>query len=176
MKKALYILSISLLVLSCKNEPKTKVAPAHETNKDLNETSNTVTANFTTPEATQLYTDYLSVKAAMVNTDAARTKVAAQLLAKHLEGKETYQSVRMVATLIANTDDMEKQREFFVGLNDQTTTALKDKLASGKIYQQFCPMAFDGKGGYWLSNSDEVRNPYFGDVMLACGEVTEEIK
>ncbi len=176
MKKTLYILSISLLILSCKNEPKTKVAPAHEINKDLNETSNTVTVDFTTPEATQLYIDYLAVKGAMVNTNAEKTKVAAKLLAKHLEGKNEYQNVSMVATLISSTDDIEKQREFFVGLNEQTTAALKGKLASGKIYQQFCPMAFDGKGGYWLSNSDEVRNPYFGDVMLACGEVTKEIK
>jgi len=37
-------------------------------------------------------------------------------------------------------------------------------------------MAFDGKGGYWLSNSKEIRNPYFGDIMLACGEVTEVLE
>ena len=39
------------------------------------------------------------------------------------------------------------------------------------MYKQFCPMAFNDQGGYWLSNSKEVRNPYFGDKMLKCGMV-----
>ena len=33
----------------------------------------------------------------------------------------------------------------------------------------------DGKGGYWISNVDEVRNPYFGGKMLKCGKVTETV-
>ena len=37
-------------------------------------------------------------------------------------------------------------------------------------------MAFDNTGGYWLSNSKEVRNPYFGNSMLKCGEVKETIQ
>ncbi len=169
------LLTVGMFVFSCKNEPKHKVAPAQEHNKDLNVTKKTAAANFSSPEATQLYQDYLAVKAALVNTNMASTKKAARKLAKNLEGKEAYKNVRMVATLIVDAKDVEKQREFFVGLNEQTTAVLKDALDSGKIYQQYCPMAFDGKGGYWLSNSDEVRNPYFGDVMLVCGEVTKEI-
>lgn len=175
MKKIIVLIGLILFTTSCKNEPKTKVAPAQASNQDLNTTKETVTASFTNPDATQLYKDYLVLKAALVNTNAAATQKAANALAKNLEGKETYQNVRMVASLIASSTDVEKQREFFVGLNEQTTSILKAALASGKIYQQYCPMAFDGKGGYWLSNSDEVRNPYFGDVMLACGEVTKEI-
>jgi len=73
-------------------------------------------------------------------------------------------------------NDIKKQREFFVGLTEETTKILKNDIKSGKIHQQFCPMAFDGKGGYWLSDSNEIRNPYFGDVMLACGEVTQVLK
>ncbi len=175
MKKILILLALGMFVFSCKNEPKHKVAPAQENNKDLNVTKKTTAANFSSGEATQLYQDYLTVKAALVNTDMASAKKAASKLAKNLEGKEAYQNVRMVASLIAGAKDIEKQREFFVGLNEQTTVVLKAALDSGKIYQQYCPMAFEGKGGYWLSNSNEVRNPYFGDVMLACGEVTKEI-
>ena len=44
-----------------------------------------------------------------------------------------------------------------------------------KLYAIFCPMAFDGKGAYWLSDSKEIRNPYFGEKMLNCGEVKEEL-
>jgi hypothetical protein len=34
-------------------------------------------------------------------------------------------------------------------------------------------MAFDDKGAYWLSEMKEIRNPYFGDRMLKCGETRE---
>jgi Cu(I)/Ag(I) efflux system membrane fusion protein len=37
-------------------------------------------------------------------------------------------------------------------------------------------MAFDNKGAYWLSETEEIRNPYFGDVMLGCGETKEILK
>ena len=50
------------------------------------------------------------------------------------------------------------------------------EITSGEVYKQYCPMAFEGKGGYWLSNSKEVRNPYYGDKMLKCGSVQETIQ
>jgi Cu(I)/Ag(I) efflux system membrane fusion protein len=42
------------------------------------------------------------------------------------------------------------------------------------LYLTFCPMAFENKGAYWLADSPEVRNPYFGAKMLTCGEVRAE--
>ena len=39
------------------------------------------------------------------------------------------------------------------------------------LYKQYCPMAFDDKGSYWISAERQIRNPYFGSMMLACGEV-----
>lgn len=43
-----------------------------------------------------------------------------------------------------------------------------------KIYLSFCPMAFDNKGGYWLQDSEEIKNPYYGEKMLGCGEIKGE--
>ncbi|MDG1573385.1 efflux RND transporter periplasmic adaptor subunit [Robiginitalea sp. M366] len=45
--------------------------------------------------------------------------------------------------------------------------------AEAPIYVQFCPMADDFKGAFWISRDAEIRNPYFGDAMLTCGEVRE---
>lgn len=39
-----------------------------------------------------------------------------------------------------------------------------------------CPMFEGDKGGSWLSISKDIKNPYFGDMMLSCGEVKKEIK
>lgn len=43
------------------------------------------------------------------------------------------------------------------------------------LYIQFCPMAFDNKGATWLAASEEIKNPYFGAMMLQCGEVRKQI-
>ena len=32
-------------------------------------------------------------------------------------------------------------------------------------------MALEDQGAYWLSEFKEIKNPYFGDAMLKCGEV-----
>ena len=39
------------------------------------------------------------------------------------------------------------------------------------VYHQFCPMAFNDAGAYWLSGTADIKNPYFGKKMLTCGEV-----
>ncbi len=43
-------------------------------------------------------------------------------------------------------------------------------------YVQFCPMFNDNKGAYWLSNIEEIKNPYFGDLMLNCGETKQTLQ
>ena len=44
------------------------------------------------------------------------------------------------------------------------------------VYIQFCPMADNNKGAYWISLEKEVRNPYYGEAMLTCGEVNATLK
>ena len=36
-------------------------------------------------------------------------------------------------------------------------------------------MANGDKGAYWLSDIEEIENPYFGDEMLKCGETRETL-
>jgi membrane fusion protein, copper/silver efflux system len=42
-----------------------------------------------------------------------------------------------------------------------------------KATHQHCPMADNDKGADWLSSEKEIMNPYFGESMLRCGEVTK---
>jgi Cu(I)/Ag(I) efflux system membrane fusion protein len=44
-----------------------------------------------------------------------------------------------------------------------------------KLFVQHCPMADNDRGADWLSLSREIRNPYYGEAMLTCGEVSKEI-
>jgi len=78
--------------------------------------------------------------------------------------------------LLAEASLQEKRSSF-----EMISTAFYDLLrtlrpAGTTAYFQYCPMAFDDKGAYWLSKTDSIRNPYFGAEMLTCGEVKEILK
>ncbi|MDX5348830.1 MAG: DUF3347 domain-containing protein, partial [Hymenobacteraceae bacterium] len=78
---------------------------------------------------------------------------------------------------ISETSDLAEQRKQFTNLSEAMITTVKTFGAAGAtLYEQHCPMANNNSGGSWLSSEKEIRNPYFGDAMLKCGEVTTTIK
>ena len=48
-------------------------------------------------------------------------------------------------------------------------------MGAETVYVQFCPMAFDNNGAKWISEKEQVTNPYFGDKMMECGANIEVI-
>lgn len=42
------------------------------------------------------------------------------------------------------------------------------------FYLAFCPMASDNKGAHWLQTDSTINNPYFGEMMLGCGEIQDK--
>jgi len=131
-----------------------------------------------------LLTSYYEVKDALVATDAAKAKAkAADLLAAigkvdaaklSAADKKALASAKTEATHIGESTDVDHQREHFEGLS-KNVIQLTKSTKPAKTYVQFCPMAAEGKGAYWLSDKKAVRNPYYGAKMLTCGKVTEEI-
>jgi membrane fusion protein, copper/silver efflux system len=81
-------------------------------------------------------------------------------------------SVLNGARRTASSTDLEKRRADFEILSD-ALIALIDRygISGTTLYKQYCPMAFDDKGSYWISTERQIRNPYFGSMMLSCGEV-----
>lgn len=77
---------------------------------------------------------------------------------------------------IAESEEIEHQREHLNELSEGTFKLIKAFGCTKMMYFEFCPMANDHKGGYWLSESEEIKNPYFGDKMLSCGEVKETVR
>ena len=76
-----------------------------------------------------------------------------------------------------NAGKIDHQREHFMTLSKNMSEVIKTlKINSETTYLQFCPMANDGKGAYWLSKEDKVKNPYYGKSMLTCGSVKETLK
>jgi len=68
-------------------------------------------------------------------------------------------------------------RTSFEKVSDNMFALLKKAdLKNANVYRQYCPMAFNDKGAFWLAEESEIRNPYFGKKMLECGEVTDSLK
>ena len=80
------------------------------------------------------------------------------------------------ANAIIKETGVNLQRNHFKNLSLRLINAVETFGVNEKVYLQFCPMANNDKGGYWLSKEDQVLNPYFGDAMLKCGEVKEVIE
>jgi Protein of unknown function (DUF3347) len=77
---------------------------------------------------------------------------------------------------IQSSDDIETQRISFSKLSDNMYKSIKAYgLGGTTAFYEYCPMAFNNAGGYWLSDVAEIRNPYFGDKMLKCGSVQEKL-
>lgn len=138
-----------------------------------------------------VFTSYVSLKEAFVATNSAQVKEAVTKVQDALSKTDmklltgvahndwmTY-SGRLEASLkeIQASDDIEVQRNSFSKLSDNMYKSIKAYgLGGATAFYEFCPMAFNNQGAYWLSDVAEIRNPYFGDKMLKCGSVEEKLQ
>ena len=76
---------------------------------------------------------------------------------------------------LKGSNNIDELREHFSSLSDALIEAVeKFGTQLEAVYLAYCPMAFDDQGAYWLSEFEDIKNPYFGDMMLRCGEVRKE--
>ena len=175
LKINLVILLALISFVSCKQENKqgAEMQSPEEVTQEEKEVTAMADTKFTDGMTGKAWADYLHLKNALVQTDATEASKASAALAESFDSD--HQNLKDLATALANTEDVEKQRETFSELTAGLEDVFKVGLENGTIYQQYCPMAFNNEGGYWFSDVEEIRNPYFGDKMLKCGKVTETI-
>ena len=140
----------------------------------------------TTP-LSAILNSYFDIKNALVSTDATTVSAKAGELVKAIEAvdmnalPEAGHNAFMVvqdklkngAKAIAASNKIEAQRTAFSSLsNDIYSLAKTTKLSTATVYQQYCPM----KKMYWLSSEAAIKNPYYGNMMLTCGKVTDTLK
>lgn len=167
----------------------------HETEEsmklpEVNEMENTfVTGNAFKNQLRNVFEAYLPVKDALVQSEQAVVKSTAKELEnalnavdmKYIQGEahkvwmEDLSSLKASVSLISSSSNLKKMREALSPLSDQLYHSLKKFRVEVEGYRQYCPMAKNNKGAYWLSDSDEILNPYFGDTMLTCGNVDDEL-
>ena len=138
-----------------------------------------------------VFDDYISLKEVLITDDSKKIMREAkgvlislkQINMKLLTNNTGMQQwmklekeIKFSANSIAEIAEIKEQRIHFKNLSKHITTAIKAFGVNEKIYNQFCPMADNNKGAYWLSKNEKVVNPYFGGAMLSCGSVTETIE
>jgi Cu(I)/Ag(I) efflux system membrane fusion protein len=84
--------------------------------------------------------------------------------------------IKASATSISNTSGSKSQRDHFKHLSLHVIKTLQLFGINEKVFVEFCPMADNNNGAYWLSKTEKVINPYFGNAMLTCGEVKQVIE
>ncbi len=144
---------------------------------------------------------YFLIKEALVNSDSLSAKSAVKsliiladtnrLAELKKDSSGIYSSaimqlgdVKANAESLLNQTDITEIRQDFRMIGESIYPLLKTIHYEGKtLYWQNCPMAFgDDKGANWISNTEEIINPYLGknhpefkSGMLHCGEVKDSI-
>ncbi|GAO45475.1 DUF3347 domain-containing protein [Flavihumibacter petaseus] len=134
-------------------------------------------AKFKEDKLNAVYQHYIHLTTALTNDDANEASVAANAI--EAGSKEMADGVTLAASAakISSATDINAQREAYSTMSDALITlAKKSGLSSGELYIDFCPMALNDKGAYWISSGRKIVNPYFGEKMKTCGEVKDSIK
>ena len=135
---------------------------------------------------------YYQLKDAFVQSDTTLANTTAIAFAQKIETlplKSAKQDSLLVQTAIslkeaatdaakniAKTPGIEEKRKQFKTASENFFDLLRTMQFSGsKVYQQFCPMAFNEMGATWLDSSSNIKNPYFGSKMPDCGEIRDSI-
>lgn len=167
-------LSLTLFQWSCKEAPK---APTEERATHEHATAPTTTMasgpEFGDAQTSESWKHYMDLRKALVETNATEAAAAAGALSGALRTAQP--ELSGLAAAMASEQDVEIQRALFSEFIGASEAYFTDALSGGTLYKQYCPMAFGNKGGYWLSDVAEIRNPYFGDKMLTCGTVATTI-
>ncbi len=138
-----------------------------------------------------VFDTYINLKDALVKDDSKKVTTESKRLLenlskvdmkqlKNVEAHKRWMSVekelKAAANSMSNTSNIKAQRNHFKHLSSHMITAAERFGVDQKVYLQFCPMADQSKGAYWLSTEETVYNPYFGDAMLTCGDVKQVIE
>ena len=120
---------------------------------------------------------YLDIKDALVESNSKNASLAADEMVSIMEGKTDELSKKLIedTKAISVSSDIKMQRKYFDILSQNVYDYVKKTgEKEGTVYKQFCPMAFNNSGAFWIASEKEINNPYFGSMMLHCGSVKEE--
>jgi hypothetical protein len=188
MKKIVVAIVMGVITLMSCNSGNNKDSATIKMNH-ISAHTNGYVSPFTSPVNGILHI-YLHIKNAIVNNDYKAAASAGNEMVKVLNAfdksilrdderkqfEDLADDIKENAEHIgANADNVKHQREHFDMLSKGMYDLIKKFAAGQPIYVDFCPMYNDNKGAIWLSETKEIRNPYFGKEMATCGSIKEEL-
>jgi len=129
---------------------------------------------------------YINLKDALIQSDVSMASSKSEAFRKALEEMpvnqreqtHNYWSILHKASKGINESvSLEHQRKQFQMISDKLIEMVRNfDEVNNKLFIQFCPMADNNNGAFWISKEEQVLNPYFGDAMLKCGSVKQVIE
>ena len=128
-----------------------------------------------TVQTSPLLSNYYNLKDALVKSDLKMASASAVDLAANIsttDNAAVTEENRAVllkdVNAISTGKNLKEQRLHFAALSaNMVELAKKVKLSPDPVYQEYCPM----QKASWLSNNKAIKNPYYGNAMLTCGNV-----
>ncbi len=132
-------------------------------------------------------TAYYGLKDALVDSNVETASTKAEAFARTFEAVDATKMneaqktqwdkleklLRNDASHIQKNKELAHQREHFMKLSNNMYSLVSSfKANEAEAYLHYCPM----KKASWLSDSKDVKNPYYGKKMLTCGSVKATLK
>lgn len=115
---------------------------------------------------------YSTIERNVTDVDMARFKDEA-----HSRWMNIARALEHAARLGKSAGSIAGARDAFFELS-QAVIELHDTFghaAEAPYYLTFCPMTRDNAGAYWLQEDNVVWNSFYGEAMLRCGEIKQEL-
>ncbi|MBT5814823.1 MAG: DUF3347 domain-containing protein [Opitutales bacterium] len=117
---------------------------------------------------------YFEIQRALANDDfKASSTVAVALHEKTskmtcpIEDEACCDTLKSSTLTMSEASDIKGIRDAFKNLSNALIARLETQGSSASpVYKMHCPMT---SGGTWLQDNPDLRNPYYGAVMIKCG-------
>jgi hypothetical protein len=192
MKKILFsTLILTVLLTSCKSENKKEESNNSEAASPAvtEKTAITKKNDQSSFSIDEILNSYLKIKNALVKDDSKEAANASKELYTLLNAENTieekfkkeFDTIAVDAkghteSISANVEKIESQRDHFALLSQNINALIKIFGTDKELYQDYCPMFDQGKSGYWISETKDIQNPYYGAEMLVCGRIESKLK
>lgn len=206
LKSIISIAIVSILLMSCNSEKESHSDDhhhsgsmsedhhEHEQNGKVDESSMEMGNNTNVSKSstlTPVIDTYIRLKNSLVQDDSKSAAKAGKMLfdsfkkldkskieeSKLKEYNEIVEDAMEHGEHIGeNADNIDHQREHFEILSTNIVDLIKLLGTDRTLFVDKCPMYNDGKGGKWISETKEIKNPFYGDKMMKCGSIISTIK
>ncbi len=197
MKSIIIVLAIATVSFTACNSNDHNTADGHDHMQKDSATAqmhfdNTKAETSTGVSIKEILAGYLQLKNALTTDDSKGAAAAGTALeatfknydktALSAEQKKLFDDIEADARehaehIGANAGKLAHQREHFDILSKDMVDLLKAFGSGGQtVYKDFCPMYNDNKGAFWISETKDIKNPYYGKAMSTCGSVKEEFQ